>query len=367
MGERSMRVITLLCTVRTWFGIVLSVVAAVCDGSTAADAQVRVGTIVAPPFVMAPQGDTRSGFCIELWERMATLSGLTFEYIDCKTLPELLEATERGDVDVAALNLTVTSERLKRLEFTHPFMNGGLQVMVAEHHKPTWGRFFRTFQQSGAVDVFLAGAAIVVVLSVVGTLLQRRLVKDFTPHWHEGLADTFHHVMSLVMTGRTSFKGPSSATTKVVAGLWLLVGVATVAYITSTVTSIMTAHRLTGAIRSFDDLRGKQVGVETGSVAAEYCARKGLWTKGYPSEDVAVLDLVDHRIAGIVADSATLRYYDKSHPELPITEVGPLILDEQFAFALPKDSPLRGRLNVALFHLRESGFLRDLSARYFGE
>jgi ABC-type amino acid transport substrate-binding protein len=298
---------------------------------------------------------------------MATQSGLTFEYIDCKTLPELIEATERGDVDVAALNMTITSERLKQLEFTYPFMNGGLQVMVAEDHKLTWGHFFRSFQKSGGVDVFLVCAAFVVVLSVVGTLLQRRIVKDFTPHWHEGLAETFYHVMRLVMQGRTSFRRPPSATTNVVAGLWLIVGVATVAYITSTVTSILTAHRLTGAIRSFDDLRDKQVGVETGSVAAEYCARKGLWTREYPSADVAVQDLLDHRIAGIVADSAILRYYDKSHPELPITEVGPLILDEQVAFALPKDSPLLGRLNVALFDLRESGFVRDLSARYFGE
>jgi len=352
---------------RTNVRLVLAFLAAVCGGSTAAAEQVRVGIIVAPPFVMAPQGEVHAGFCIELWERMATLSGLTSKYIDCRTLPELIAATERGDVDVAVLNLTVTRERLNRLDFTHPFMNGGLQVMVSEDHKLTWGRFCRSFQKSGAVDVFLVGAAIIVVLSIVGTLLQRRLVKEFTPHWHEGLADTFHHVMSLVMTGKTSFKQTPSATTKLIAGLWLLVGVATVAYITSTVTSIMTAHRLAGAIRGIDDLRGKQVGVATGSVAEEFCARKGLWTKGYTGEDVAVKDLVDHRIAAIVADSALLKYYDNTHPELPITEVGPLMLDEQFAFALPKDSPLRRRLNVALLDLRESGFLRDLSARYFGE
>lgn len=335
--------------------------------SAAAADQVRVGTLVAPPFVMESAAGVRTGFCVELWEKVADLSGLKCEYTDFKSLPDLLAATERGELDVAVLNLTVTSERLQRMDFTHPFLQGGLQVMVSEDHKLTWGRFLHSLGKSGAVEVFAAGALAILLLTFAGTMLQRHTVRDFTPHWHVGLADTFYHVMNLCMTGKTSFKGTPSPMTKIIAGLWLLVGVAIVAYITSTVTSIMTTHRLVGEIRGIDDLAGKRVGVATGSVAEEYCARKGLWIKGYLNEDVAVQDLVDHRIAAIVADSAMLRYYDKTHPHLPITEVGPLMLDEHFAFALPKDSPLRRRLNIALLDIRESGFVRDLASRYFGE
>lgn len=72
-------------------------------------------------------------------------------------------------------------------------------------------------------------------------------------------------------------------------------------------------------------------------------------------------------IQAFVGEAASLQYYDKAHPELPITEVGPIFNDEKYAFGLPKKSDLRTELNIELLILQEVGFLHDLQVRYFGD
>ena len=77
--------------------------------------------------------------------------------------------------------------------------------------------------------------------------------------------------------------------------------------------------------------------------------------------------LVGRRIDAIVLDAITLQWYDNSHPELPITEVGPIFERKSYAFALPIGSPLRHEINRSILKQNESGFLETLRKHYFGE
>jgi len=77
--------------------------------------------------------------------------------------------------------------------------------------------------------------------------------------------------------------------------------------------------------------------------------------------------LVGRQIDAIVLDAMTLQWYDNSHPELPITEVGPIFEKKSYAFALPIGSPLRHEINKSILKQNESGFLETLRKNYFGD
>jgi polar amino acid transport system substrate-binding protein len=182
-----------------------------------------------------------------------------------------------------------------------------------------------------------------------------------------GLSESFYHVVSLATAGKANHKPVvSGAAGNWLAALWLICGVTTVAYITSSITSVMTINKIHGQINGPSDLTGKKVGTVTGSNAAAYCHGAGLNTQEFPDIDSAVKALAREQIDAIVYNSWTLRYIDKQHPELPITEVGPLFEPRKFGFALPQGSPLRMPINLTLLKLSEGGYLQQIGSEYFG-
>ena len=308
-----------------------------------------------------------TGFSVELWEKLASTLKLNYVYVPCSTMPELIQKLESGQLDVAVTNMVVTSSRLKLIDFTQPYFNGGLRIMVNSDRRFNFARFYEALDKYGYIEIFLVFTGILLALTYVVTLFQRRLTEDFPQRWHEGLADSFYHVMSVAMNGKTNYAAKTGALGKVLAGIWLMCGVAVVAYITSSVTSIMTLNKLKNEINGVQDLNGKLVGVIKGTVAEEFCQKHQIFVKTYTDLVVAVADLVSHKTQALIGEAASLQYYDKAHPELPITEVGSVFSDEKYAFGVPKNSDLRTELNIQLLMLQEGGFLHDLQVRYFGE
>ena len=329
--------------------------------------ELRVAVIYSPPFTMETSPGVYTGFSIELWEKLAAMMKLSYVIVPCASMPELMQKLESGQVDVAVTNMVVTSARLKMFDFTHPYFNGGLRIMVNEDRRFTFAKLFEALDNYGYIKIFLVFGAILLAITYVVTLFQRKLTRDFPQRWHEGLADSFYHVMSVAMNGKTNYAAGHGALGKVLAGIWLMCGVAVVAYITSSVTSIMTLNKLKNEIHGVQDLNGKLVGVMKGTAAEEFCQKHQIFVKAYTDPVVAVADLVSHKTQALIGEAASLQYYDKAHPELPITEVGSVFSDEKYAFGVPKNSDLRTELNIQLLMLQEGGFLHDLQVRYFGE
>ena len=334
--------------------------------STGATRLVRVGVAPDEPFDMK-RGDVHEGFCIELWQAIAGDLGIKYRYVDFPNFEELIRATENGEIDVNANSLHVTSERLGKMEFTLPFLQGGMQVMVNEHRTASLGKLWNGLRDSGHLMIFLIGGAVILIATLLLTLAERRWNGEFHPDWSNGLAESFYHVMSITMTGKSSHKELPGPWGKVLSGIWIACGVAVVAYITSSVTSVMTFNKLHGIINGPKDLPGHRVAVVRGTVGESYCREARLETRVFETLADAVASLAERRVDAVVYDAMSLQWYDNSHPELPITEVGPVFSKKYCAYALPSGNPLRRDINLALLRRHESGYIEELRKRYFGD
>jgi len=328
--------------------------------------KLTVGILVHPPFVMKSAAGEYSGFAIELWEKIAIERHLEFAYREFPSVTPLLAATSSGEIDTALSDLTVTALRCESVDFCTPFFHAGLRIMINEDRSNSIGRLLRGLRDDGHLTFigFLAG--VVLVLTVLTTVVLRRTDGNFTRHWHHGFAESFYHVISVIMTGKSTYKGGQGPMWRILAALWILCGVALVAYITSSITSVMTTQRLQNEISGPNDLGGKNVGVIADSPGADYSAQRGWDISRFENLPTAAASLVTHDIQAIVFDAPALQYYDNEHPELPLTEVGPIFDPHKYAFAVPKGSPNRIPINHALLKLEEAGFVSALSVRYFG-
>ena len=326
----------------------------------------KVGIYIHEPFVLE-SGKGYQGFSIDLWKGIAGDLGRGSDFTPYPSIPDLLQAVSSGKVDVGVSGIFVTEERLKIVDFSQPFLHGGLQVMVHEKRGSSFMKVWNGLRESGHLKIFGLGICVILAATILLTLAERRWNQEFHADWANGLAESFYHVMSIVMTGKSSHKGLPGPWGRVLAAVWIAFGVGVVAYITSSVTSIMTVNSLEGVIKGPRDLPGHRVGIIPGTVGAQYCSDQHLDTTSFSSLPEAVTTLVGKRIDAIVLDAMTLQWYDTSHPELPITEVGSIFDKKSYAFALPMGSPLRQEINKSLLKQNESGFLETLRKQYFGD
>ena len=330
---------------------------------------VRVAVFPDAPFAMREASGRWDGFAATALQAAATPARLVLEFHECSSLDQLFDEVAAGKADIGLGNTLVTSPRLARVAFTQPILDGGLKVMVPSDRSHTLGALWDGLVDDGHVRVIAWGALVTVALSACVVIVLRRLDGEFTPHLRDGFAESFYHVVSITMTGKTSYKGNLAPgwIGRIVAALWLVFGVATVAYLTSSLTSVMTASTMNARINGPRDLRGKTVGTLKGSVGERYCALHGLDVVPFPSVDAAATALAAKQFDAVVADAQSLEYYDTSHPDLPVATVGEVFERRHYAFAAHAgDEDLLRRLNIAIVSLREDGALDRIRARWFG-
>lgn len=328
--------------------------------------QLTVGVWVNPPFVMK-EGDHYTGMAIDLWEKMAARLGAQPRYVEKGTIGELVDATARGDVDVAVGNITVTRDRAERIDFTHPWFDTGLRVMVSERHGSGFSDFIGGMERSGHLKVYAGIALIILAATFALTLFDRRFDQDFPHRWRDGLAQSFYSVMSVASGKASGRKQMFGWIGRVWQGLWLVCGIAVLAYVTSSVTSVMTTLSLgKDQIHGIADLSGHPIGVLAGSVGHQYASETGLDSHPYAHVDEAAEALAGGRVDAIVGDAPVLEYFAHEHPDRQLSVVGAIFKPDKYAFGLPRGSDLARELSVELIGAHDDNEIREIRTRYFG-
>lgn len=124
-----------------------------------------------------------------------------------------------------------------------------------------------------------------------------------------------------------------------------------------------------GAIKGLADLKGKVVGVLSGSTgdkwAKENQAAQGFGEiKGYNTQQEVLLDLAAGRVDGVVSDVPGMEYAFTKMKGLAVVER--IKTGEQYGLMMTKDHPLLGKINDALTAMKKDGALGAIHKKWFG-
>ncbi|WP_323455109.1 transporter substrate-binding domain-containing protein [Rhizobium sp. Root491] len=327
---------------------------------------VNVGVYVSPPFVVA-DNNRYDGMATDLWEAVASDLNLATRYVAYPTLRELVDATSNGEVDAAVTNLTITSARAQLLAFTQPWYDAGLRLMVPSVRSSGFDRFLSGLSDAGHLQAYGWLLAVIAAATIGFTLFDRKFDPEFPKRWHEGAAESFHHVISIATKGKTSGrKNLFGWIGRIWQTVWMLVGVGIIAYVTSSITSVMTTVAIERGIHSVADLPGKTVGVFKGSASEEFIAATGIVSRSYQDIDAAVSAMNKGEIDAIVGDAPVLEYYVHSRPFENVAAVGKIFHPDKYGFAFRADSDLVQPVTLQLLKRMEDGTVEKLRNRYFG-
>jgi len=330
---------------------------------SAANGPLRVVTTPIAPFVL-PKSDPLAGFSIDVWNEVARRLHVDFTW-QLVAADDRLSAVERGEADVAIGLIVMTPEDEKRVDFSHPYFDSGLQIMV---HAQGESRLFAAFHSiPWAAIGELLGVAILVVLLLANVLwlVERRANPSFGKKYLPAIGEGLWGAMLIIATGEHGDRdAPRPIKRIAVVATWLL-GVVLVAQLTATVTSSQTVARLQSEIRGPGDLPGKRIAATPGTIAGEYLTGLGLPFTPMANPDDGIRMLIKGEVQAIVLNAAIVQHLVARRGNGVLQAVGPVFRPEKIGIAVREGSPLRKRIDQALLAIYADGTYEDIYAKWF--
>ncbi len=331
--------------------------------------RIDVVTRVSPPFVTY-EDNRFDGFAIDVWEAVALRVGADFEIRAVNSSIKLVDEVVRDEADVGVAATGITSSREERVNFTHSFIESGLQIMVVEDDGGFLGGAFgaiasRIFSLEMLAFLLLLLGALAVAAHIVWWT-ERGTNADFPSSYRTGIWEAFWWAAVTATTVGYGDRTPKGRTGRIVGLVWMFGGLFLIAYVTAGIASTLTIEEIESSIESVDDLRKHEVAVPANSEAEAQLDRLGVASVGYPTAEDTYAALRKGDVDAVVHDAAVLRYEVTRNPSDGVRLVGVPFDPQQYGFVVRADDPLRERLNRALLDVVESGDYSDIYERWFG-
>lgn len=337
--------------------------------ATASDGEIKVATRIVPPLVIDQDGKL-SGFSIELWNGIAEHLKFRTTWSVEPDVKALLGAVSSGKSDLAIAAISITAERDRIYDFSLPILDAGLQILVRGKSDGGTANPLEGFLRlliSPTLLVWLGIAALLIIIPAhIVWLLERRRHDGIIPteHYFPGIFHAMWWAASTLATQAEQM--PKHWLARVLAILWMFVGVVFVAYYTAQLTASLTVQEIRGAISGPGDLPGKKVATTRGSTAAAYLTQQKAQVVEVEQIEEAYKALTSGDVDAVVFDAPVLLSYAAKEGSGQVRVVGPVFRKEDYGILFPAGSTLRRKVDAALLTMREDGSYQAIYDKWFG-
>lgn len=332
--------------------------------------KLRVVTRNLEPFSFEKDG-RRVGYAAELWDQLARETGFQYEVQVVATAADMIEAVKNKTADVGVGAISVTAKREEMIDFSQPFYESGLQILVAGGGGSFGDNILSLVKNLFNLELIGMFLLLMLAMFIISHLVWRYEHKVNSDMWPEdykaGIWESFWWTISTLLVGGADNKGPVGVGGRIVAIVWMLLSIVLVSLLTASFTTTLTINSLNGDINGPGDLPGRKVATVKGSTTEGWLTAKNAKVQTFATVTDCVLALKEGKVQAVVYDAPVLQYEAAKLNDDKLQMVGPMFERQNYAFALQQDSPLRERLNQALLKLSEQGIGAELRKKYFNE
>ncbi len=338
------------------------------EGEESPSRTVRVATKELEPFVIiddsAPDG--LRGFSIDIWNEIADRLGFQTEWVELATVGEIVESARAGETDAAIAGISMTPDREVVIDFTHPYFDSGLQIVTRSGQDASVFSIIGGVITSGTFLIPLAGLlAMIAVISHLVWWGERKHNPDFPRSYREGIGEALWWSSVSVVTGGEAVKDIRRPLSRLMALLWMVVGLFLIAFVTAQAASSLTVSRLEGGIEGLDDLAGESVVTVEGTVAEAFLRAQNIPTNLVADIDAALAAVDSGTFDAAVYDAPVLAYRAGTDYLGQLELAGPVFAPDPYSIALTQGSELREPINEVILELSRDGTLDLLHEKWF--
>jgi len=327
----------------------------------------EVGVIERPPFAFQNEKGGWTGFSVELINTLADRAGHAINYSPFTVFSEMIDGVKESQVDLAAANISITSEREEFIDFSQPIYESGLQILIP---KDSGGASIWDIIWESGILLFIFGAFIIlmIVAHLVWFFERGGNAKHdyFRDEYFGGLWDAFWWAFIVVTMGGFENERPENYIGRVIAVFWVLASLFFISTLTAKITTALTISELQTGIESYEDLRGKKVGAPKGTTISNFLDKQNISYIQYDDFTEVLADLEDKKLDAGVGGAAVSQYYAATEGAGKIITAGPVFAPDDIGFAFPEDSRYYEQMNTLLIEAKEDGTYEALRVKYFG-
>ncbi len=329
-----------------------------------ADRVMVIGTKESPPFAMKGDDGSWTGISIDLWRRVANDLHLRYRLQEV-SLDELISGTAAHRLDAAVAAISVTAEREQRVDFTQPYYATGLGIAVPKTSIFNWMNLLKALISFSFLEAFALLVGATVLVGVIIWMIERRHTEHFSGGVRQGLTTSMLW-SAKTLTQSMPEQGPTTLIGRLIAVMWLAAAVTTIAVFTAGITTHLTTRELRGYVRGVRDLRSVRVGAVADTAALVYLKAEHIRFRPYPSLDAGLQAVKAGTLDAFVYDKPLLLWFVKSRGADSLQVLDAVFDPQNYAIALPLNSPLRTDIDRALLDAVATQWWQDLTADYLG-
>ena len=331
----------------------------------------RVAVYDIPPYGGQTRDGSFTGASVDLWRRVAEKLNRPYELKLVGQMEEILTGVEAGTYDVGIGAITITSDRLERVDFTYPAHRSGVAAVFIKKTGPM-AVLYEYAEALSDLGPLLAG--ILVFLTVTGIVMWwfERTKPGTTPtdsqsvtSWHDGI---YWAVVTMTTVGYGD-KTPKTAAGRFIAMVWMVASLVIVSLLTTALIAHITVNQVQGGVgeTQLSDLSGKKLAAVDESSGAEYLDDQHFAYQKFASLTATLDALAARKVDAVVNSVGALQYQVSLRYSDSIAPPNGLLARGYIGFVLPKKSPLREALDPALVIVTSSPEWRTVEDTYFNK
>ena len=326
-----------------------------------------VGIKETPPFSMKGTDGHWQGISIKLWESIAAELGLSYEYRELP-LQGILDGLRDHSLDVGFSALTITAEREKLFDFTHPFYTTGLGIATKKGESEGLFAFVKRFLSLNFLKAVFSLAVLVGAVGLLIWLLEKDKNREHfggTPA--KGLGAAFWWSAVTMTTVGYGDKAPKTPGGRIIATIWMFMAIIVISSFTAAITSSLTISNLQSLVKGPEDLPRVRVGTMASSTSSAYLDQRHISYQTFPNAAAGLQALAAGNIEALVYDAPTLRYLVKNEYDNELMVLKQIFATQQYGIGVPSGSPLREQINRVLLTQLDEQQWHDLLFNYLGQ
>lgn len=351
-------------TIRSLLLILLASFLPITIHAAADTTALRVGIAGTAPFINAD----KKGISIDIWDRVARDMGTDYTTQTFPSVADALQALEAGQVDAVVGPVSISSDRVARMDMTQPYFRSSLSILSRTDKLSAWERIKPFF----SIKLLYALAIFLFILAIVGTFLwlaERNASPEQFPHSPaRGIGNGMWCAIVTMSTTGYGDIAPVTLAGRIIAGSWMVISIL---FATTMVAGIASTLTLTGlghtVIDTADKFPGKRVAVLEGSPAEEFVSDHGGRAMPEVNLDSCYSALKDKRVDAIVFDRPQLLYFFKQKHEKDMAVAPTQYQPQGYGFAFRRQSPYMPQVDVELLRMKEDGELDQILRDWLGD
>ncbi|CAI5453929.1 unnamed protein product [Caenorhabditis angaria] len=352
----------------------------------------RVTSIHEKPYVIEkimPDGRIKyEGFCVDLLDKLAEM--LHFDYtlkiVKDNKYGERINGTDqwdgmigeilRNDVDMAVAPITVTATRLEVIDFTDPFLQLGISMLMRQPDQKS-SSSLTSFLWPLSANVWTFSAFATVLTAILVTVAAFLSPKESTMEF--SVQNSVWYLVCILLRAGSGYNCQSGAN-RLISAVWWFFTLVLFAQYTANFAALLTVDRKSMPFNSFEEL-GNQTEYNFGAILGGSTMQffkfsrietfRRIWERMQTSDPSVFVksnkegvDKVLNEKYVFLMESATLDYQVTQNCNL--TRVGNVVLGSNgYSIALPKGSKWREKLTRQILDLNEKGIILMLKNQWW--